>query len=448
MSDEEATKKPAEGAIEFLPDAEEIEESRLPWFQHIGISLVTLLALALLLWACLGKTDVIVRARGRVVADDGAIVMKPYSSAVISRVAVRAGDVVEAGQTLVEFDPTPSRAEVERLQAEAAVLEAELERYTAEFNDAKEFKPTPGPHAESQLKIWTQRRRYYEERLHYYASSRERLVAARESAARSHAKYTAILENVANIEAMYQGLYEKQVSSHKELLEVTVERMRCEAEVTQLQGNIEEYAHQEDALVAERDAFQEEWNNTISEKLVEIGRELDGVRRQLERAKALAGYETMRAPRRAVVMDVAGFPVGGAVGEAEALLTLVPLDGTCEIEAEVRPMDIARVRAGAMARVKLEALPFQRHGTLDGVIRSISPDAFRRNAGAAAEEEGGDAFYRARLTVSGTLRNAPADFTLLPGMKTEVEIKCGRRRLITYFIYPLIKGLDESFHEP
>ena len=442
---EEKHSQVAPSAVEFLPDAEEITERRLPWFQHIGILLVTLMIGALVVWACLGQTDVIVRAPGRVVAEDGAIVMKPYASAVISHVAVRPGDIVEAGQTLVEFDPAPSRAEVERLQAEAAVLEAERERYEAEFHDAEEFTPTPGPHAESQLKIWRQRRSYYTGRMRYFASSRERVVAARESATRSHVKYTGILENVASIEAMYQGLYEKQVSSHKELLEVAVERMRCEAEVTQLQGQIEEYTHQEAAITAEQDAFQEEWNNTIAEKLVELGRELDGVKRQLERAQALVGYETMRAPRRAVVLDVAGFPVGGAVGEAEALLTLVPLDGICEVEAELRPMDIARVRVGATARIKLEALPFQRYGTLDGELRAISPDVFRRNVPAGAGE---DAFYRARLGVSGQLRNAPEDFALLPGMKTEVEIKCGQRRLITYLIYPLLKGLDESFHEP
>ena len=442
---EEKCSQVAPGAVEFLEDAEEITERRLPWFQRIGILLVTLMAGALVVWACVGKTDVIVRAPGRVVAEDGAIVMKPYSSAVISRVAVRPGDIVEAGQILVEFDPAPSRAEVERLQAEAAVLEAERERYEAESRDAESFTPSPGPHAESQLKIWHQRRSYYTGRMRYFDSSRERVVAARESAARSHVKYTGILENVTSIETMYQGLYEKQVSSHKELLEVAMERMRCEAEATQLQGQIEEYTHQEAAIVAEQDAFQEEWNNAIAEKLVELGRELDGVKRQLERARALAGYETMRAPRRAVVLDVAGFPVGGAVGEAEALLTLVPLDGVCEVEAELRPMDIARVKLGAPARIKLEALPFQRHGTLDGELRAISPDVFRRNAPAGMGE---DAFYRARVEVSGQLRNAPEDFALLPGMKAEVEIKCGQRRLITYLIYPLIKGLDESFHEP
>ncbi|MBQ4481032.1 MAG: HlyD family type I secretion periplasmic adaptor subunit [Victivallales bacterium] len=431
-------------AVEFLPDAEEIAERTLPWFQRIGLPLVALLAAALLAWACIGQTDVIVRATGRVVAGDGSIVMKPYASAVISRVAVRPGDVVEEGQTLVEFDPAPSQAELARLRAEVAVLEAEEERFEAEFHNAEEFTPGSGAHAERQLEIWRQRRGYYTGKMRYYESSRERVVAARESAERSLAKYKDILTNVAQIEGMYQGLYEKQVTSYKELLEIAVERMRSESEVVQLQGQIDEYAHQEAAIVAERDAFQEDWRNSIAEKLVDIGRELDGVRRQLERAEALAGYESMKAPCRAVVLDVAGFPVGGAVGEAEALLTLVPLEGTTELEAEIRPMDIARVQVGAQARIKLEALPFQRYGTLDGELIAISPDAFQRNSPGGTNE----AFYRGRLTVSGQLRNPPEDFTLLPGMKTEVEIKCGRRRIITYLIYPLLKGLDESFHEP
>ena len=438
--------KVASDAVDFLSDAEEIAERRLPFYLRIGTALVALIIAVFVAWACIGKTDVIVRASGRVVTRDGSIVMKPYASAVISRVAVRPGDVVEAGEALVEFDPAPSRAELSRLQAEVAVLEAEEERYTAEFRGAEDFTPTPGQHAEHQLEIWRQRRGYFTERMHYFTSSRERVVAARESAEHSLVKYQDILKNVTQIEEMYQGLYEKQVTSYKELLEIAVERMRSESEVVQLQGQIDEYAHQELAILAEQDAFQEEWRNSVSEKLVEIGRELDGVRRQFERAQALAGYESMKAPCRAVVLDVAGFPVGGAVGEAEALMTLVPLDGDREIEAQLRPMDIARVQRGAHARIKLEALPFQRHGTLDGEVLDISPDAFQRGARTEAGAE--DAFYRARLSVSGTLRHAPPDFSLLPGMKTEVEIKCGRRRLITYLIYPLIKGLDEAFHEP
>ncbi len=442
MSDKK-TAKPAPGAVEFLADAEEIAERRLPWFQRIGLPLVAVMAAALLAWACIGQTDVIVRATGHFVAGDGSIVMKPYTSAVISRVAVRAGDVVEEGQALVEFDPAPSQAELSRLRAEVAVLEAEEERYLAEFHGDEEFTPKSGLHAERQQEIWNQRRGYYMGKMRYYESMRERVSSTRESALRSRSKYEDILKNVNKIEEIYQDLYQKQATPYKDLLEIVVQRMRSESEVLQLQGQIDEYAHQEAAIAAERDAFQEEWRNAIAEKLVGVGRELDGVRRQLERAEALAGYESMRAPCRAVVLDVAGFPVGGAVGEAEALLTLVPLDGTTELEAEIRPMDIARVQVGAQARVKLEALPFQRHGTLDGVLRAISPDAFQRNTAGMQET-----YYRGRLEVSGQLRSAPPDFALMPGMKAEIEIKCGRRRLITYLIYPLIKGLDESFHEP
>ncbi|MBP5300607.1 MAG: biotin/lipoyl-binding protein, partial [Victivallales bacterium] len=311
-----ATRKTtAPGAVEFLPDAEEIAERRLPWFQRIGIPLVLLLVATLVAWACIGQTDVIVRANGRIVAGDGSIVMKPYTSAVISHVAVRPGDVVEEGQTLVEFDPAPSQAELARLRAEVAVLEAEEERFVAEFHDAEEFTPTASPHAERQREIWRQRRGYYTGKMRYYESSRERVAAARDSVERSLAKYEDILKNISQIEGMYQGLYEKQVTSYKELLEISMERMRSESEVVQLQGQMDEYVHQEAAILAEQDAFQEEWRNSIAEKLVEVGRELDGVRRQLERAEALAGYESMKAPCRAVVLDVAGFPVGGAVGE-------------------------------------------------------------------------------------------------------------------------------------
>jgi HlyD family secretion protein len=97
-------------------------------------------------------------------------------------------------------------------------------------------------------------------------------------------------------------------------------------------------------------------------------------------------------------------------------------------------------------RVKLDAFPFQRHGLLKGRLRTVSEDAFVRRSGAAA---GPPNYYRARVELTTTqLRNVPETNRLLPGMGVRGEILVGDRRVITYFLYPLIRAFDESLREP
>ena len=94
------------------------------------------------------------------------------------------------------------------------------------------------------------------------------------------------------------------------------------------------------------------------------------------------------------------------------------------------------------ARIKIEAFPFQKHGTATGSVRTISEDAI-------ADEVTGLPLYRARVQLEDTdLRNVPDNYRLLPGMTTSAEIKIGHRNVLSYFFYPLIRGLDESLKEP
>ena len=82
------------------------------------------------------------------------------------------------------------------------------------------------------------------------------------------------------------------------------------------------------------------------------------------------------APADAIVLEVADRSVGSVVKEAEALYTLVPLDSPLEAEVSVEDRDIGRAATGASVRLKLDAWPFQRHGTLDGRLRTVSQESF------------------------------------------------------------------------
>jgi HlyD family secretion protein len=192
-----------------------------------------------------------------------------------------------------------------------------------------------------------------------------------------------------------------------------------------------------------------EWKKDVSEQLVAAEQAKTSIHKALEKVLRLNEYIELRAPCEAIVHEIASFPVGSAVREAEALITLVPIDCDIELEAEIPAKDIGKVRAGDSVRVKLNAFPFQKHGTLSGVIRTISEDTFQKdNVRQENEKIAAGAYYRARIPLSGKLRNIHSNFRLIPGVEAQAEIKVGVRRVIEYIIHPLIKSLDEAIREP
>lgn len=173
-------------------------------------------------------------------------------------------------------------------------------------------------------------------------------------------------------------------------------------------------------------------------------RERDRTAEQLKKMERRSSLVRLVAPADAVVLDIAQRSVGSVVRQAEPFLTLVPVDVPMLVEVEIRPQDIALLRAGDPARLKLDALPYQKYGTMTGRLDVLSEDTFKVPKGATQTD-----VYKGRLTiVSRELRDTPAGFRLIPGMSIGAEIKVGSRRLLSYFLYPIFRALDSSFREP
>jgi HlyD family secretion protein len=139
------------------------------------------------------------------------------------------------------------------------------------------------------------------------------------------------------------------------------------------------------------------------------------------------------------------------VREAETLFTLVQLDTKLESEVQIDSIDTGYVKVGDSARIKLDAFPFQQHGTLSGKIQTISEDAFRRDnqGNPSLLAQGTDAFYLGRITLGNEkLKNMPPQAKLLPGMTMTAEIVVGKRSVMSYLLWPLSKAVDESVEEP
>ena len=470
-------KKPAipQAAVEFQPDALEIANSKLPFWARYSVIFAFIFMAGAIIWAYWGQVDVVVSGTGKIVSNQQPIVMKPLELTVIKEINVKVGDIVEPGQNLITFDPTVSVAESDRLNREIATLSAERDRLQSEYNDClqegisninqqlfvggehmeipdflgKEDRKKYGSYYQDEFKLQQtinmQRQKYFQERQEYFRQTLAQIEANKKTRSDAKARHLERLAEIRKLEESFEKMFAQRVTTQKEYVELKLSRMQMEASIEELTNALQELEHQIQSTRSQRDSFIQEWRNGISEQLVKTRRELSSNEQQYKKNLLRVEARYLQAPCRAVVHEIAAFSVGSAVREAEALITLIPLEGT-ELEVEIRPQDIAKVRVGSQVRIKLNAYPFQKYGTLDGVVRHISSDTFTKQGKADIGES--QTFYRVRVTVGGKLRKQDANFKLIPGMEAVAEIQTGRRRIIEYVTYPLIKALDETAREP
>lgn len=433
--------------VDFQPDALEIKNQKLPTWARYSVFSPLVLLMGAIIWASISKVDIIVQANGKLISDRQNFAMKPLELTIIHKIHVRVGDVVEPDQLLFTFDPAKNIAEAERLKNELNALNAQFERLKCEF-DEKPYLVQEGDENSPkwQYAIYKQRQDLYQQKINYYDQTLNRFDAAKKGKEDTLRKQRERLEALKTIEQMYTDLRQRQAVSLKELLQVSISRMDMESTLESLENSLIELSHQRESSISEKNSFIQQWRGSLSEDMVKVERELSSTRKAYEKNERLVSAIHLRAPCRAFIQQLADVSEGSAVREAEALVTLIPLDGTIEFEGEIRPQDIGKISVGSKARIKLNAFPFQKHGTLEGEVRNISEDTLQRQK--QATEMDGATYYRARVTANGKLRLTHPGFRLIPGMEGQAEIKVGTRRVIEYLIYPLIKSFDETAREP
>ena len=427
-------------------DAQALLDRKLPFAVRSSLYLVGAVLGISLAWAILAQVDRVVVAHGRTVTTERPMVVQPFERGVVRSIDVEVGAKVARGQALVTLDPTLAEIQEKDLLNRQEVLAAQVGRLSAELNDAPFSPGASGPTADLEGRLATRRRAEFDARLAAYDASLKR-IAGKQAAARAALRaLEGRLAIAREIEDMRQQLRARDAGSFLAVLQAKSERLALEEQITAGASELEDLGRQAENVRAERDAFEQGWRREVAQQLIEARRELESATQQLVAARRRSDLIVLRAPADGVVLEVARRSVGSVVQEAETLVTLVPATGALEAEVEIRSEDIGHVRTGDAARVKLGALPFQRHGVLLGAVRVVNADALP-SSGQPGSREGRMA-HRARIAVGDdTLRGVPPDFRLLPGMEVVAEVKVGRRSVISYFLDPILRVHDESLRE-
>lgn len=445
--------------VAFLPAALSLQDTPVHPAPRRFAYVIMALFLIALIWAILGKIDIVAVAPGRVVVSERTKVIQPLERSVVKQVLVKDGDHVQAGQSLVELDPTAASADkttahdqlkaalsdVLRVRAIQQALQAMHHAAPATTVLGTKFVPefprewTAAEKAAAQAQLegeWGD----VTAKLAKLASEISRRQAEIATARAVVDKLETTVPLAQARETDFKKLVDQGYISGHATQDKTRERVELERDLATQRANL----LQTQATLREsensRAAYLAEVRRTLYER--EAQAELKRQQATQEQAKASQREKltTLTAPVAGVVQQLAIFTSGGVVTEAQPLMIIVP-DGA-EVTAEVTldNKDIGFVNPGQDVTIKLETFPFTRYGTVPATVKLVTSDA--------VNDEKRGAIFPATLTLQKmTLDVDGKTIRLSPGMNLTAEIKTGQRRVIEYLLSPIQKAGNESLRE-
>ncbi len=433
--------------LEFLPAAVEILETPASPAGRAVVFLIVSLFIAAIAWGWFGKIDTEAVAQGKVIPGGRVKVIQPLEIGVVRAIHVRDGQSVQAGDPLIEMDPTESDANQARLAQDLLAARLDVARLTAMIQQEQDPMAVFSPPAGVSPVMVATSQSLMEEKLHEHE---EQLASIDGEIAQRKAERSMTRANIKKLAGMVPLLAERVKS-----LEILADKkfgtrsafLELKQDLVEAEGNLSIERHRVKEATAGIEALERRRASTIAgfraaanQELAEALQKVSGLAQELRKAEERNRLRQLRAPVDGVVQQLAVHTVGGVVQPAQSLMVIVPADQPLEIEANVLNKDIGFVKAGQSAEIKVESFTFTKYGLLHGEVLQVSADAIQD------EEQG--LVYAAKVALEEDQILVDDTWVKLsPGMAVSVEVKTGQRRAIEFFLHPFLKYQDEAMKE-
>ncbi len=434
--------------LEFVPAALEIQDKPpSPLGRKIAYTLILMFIIAIV-WACLGHINIVAVAEGKIIPSGRIKQIQPLDKGIVKTIYVSEGQAVKAGDPLVELDQTFTSADHLKLQREQEYLNNTLMReqhFVQLLDDATSshrFSLTIANPIDQQAQqnLLQQQWQDYQARLAALNSQRDSRLAEQQVNRALINKLKGTLPLISKRVGALKTLMDKNLGAEAQYLELEQERVEQQqdlaaekARAQQIKASLQEITHQIQSLTSEQ-------RLQALQRIDQTQQQLIAIEQELNKANALNNKQLITAPVNGRVQQLEIHTVGGIVTPAQLLMNIVPEQAHLEVEATLENKDIGFVSVGHIAEIKVNTFPFTKYGIVDAEVIDITADAI--------ETETQGLVYTMRLKMQASelyVENKWVD--LLPGMLVSAEVKTGSRRIIEYFLAPLLRYKQESIRE-
>jgi membrane fusion protein, hemolysin D len=454
--------------LAFLPAALEIVETPpSPIGRTIGATII-LLFTAALIWASAGTIDIVASAAGIIVPSGRTKVIQPFETGVVRSIRVQDGQVVKAGDVLIELDPTVNAADRDHLRDDLLAEQLNIARLHAALAGGDDPAADFAPPATAGAALVAAQRQLL---LNQVTEHRAKIAALARQQAQKEAEQGTIAATIHKLEAtipviqqrvdIRKTLMDKELGSkltYFEILQLLVEQQE---DLGVHKSRLREAEAAAAAIRETRGQAEAEYRHKLSDELAKAEQKASGLTQDLIKAEQKTKLQLLTAPVDGVVQQLVIHTVGGVVTPAQSLLVIVPSDSRLEIEAMVSNRDIGFVHSGQDAEIKVDTFNFTRYGLLHGQVLSVSQDAVVRDRkqdrfddrglgtqNDTSEPKGQELNYTARISLDRVrMQIDDRMVNLSPGMATTVEIRTGSRTIASYLLSPLLRYRQETLRE-
>lgn len=392
----------------FMNDLREAMLVRSSAGAQIVLYLIAVVLVLALVWAYFARVEEVTRGEATVVSPSREQVIQVLESGIVRDVLVHEGQEVEKGQLLAKIDPTSAESSYREFRAKAVDLKAGIARLKAEIAGRplvfpEEVMREPGIVAQEKDAYRTRR-----------LAVDQRVAALKKSQALVRREI-----------AMSEPLSAKGLISEVEILRMRRQETDIDSQIADVENR-----------------FRSDANDELLRREADLAQTVEAL---AGRAGVLARTDVV-APMNGIVKNIRMHTAGGVVQSGEHIMEIAPLDGRLLVEARIKPSDVAFLRVGLPALVKLSAYDFGIYGGIDGKVVGVGPDTLRDDQKAAAGRPDAN-YYRLMIETDATTLDAGGKhLPILPGMQATVDIRTGEKSILDYVLKPIFKA-REAFRE-
>ena len=447
---QEVVRKPSAGEVkikelldEFDPDIDRLRSRTISRPIVQSTIVLSVIFVFLVMWAIISVIDTTVSASGKITTSTPNIDVQANYNSVVNEVLISRGEQVTKGTPLVTFDATLQQADQQKLNTKIAATDARIERLLIELA-MREGPLDIEPAAGRQRDVFRDRISQFEAKINSLDTDVERISKEILSTREDMRIVQEQLSIERTLEEAKTKLFEEELISNTQLLQSTSKRLSVERDFQRVSNKLSELESKRLNASANRQEYVSQWYADISDELSSLEDQRSSLGQEIIKIQRESADVTLMAPVDGLILELHGLYSGAVFTEGSVLVTMVPTGGDLAVEFDISPKDISKLVPESEITIQLEALHAQKHGDLSGRLTYLSADTVSENLDGKPENT-----YRALAKIEEIkLRDTPPNFRLIPGMKVTGKFKVGERRLITYFIYPILRTIGSSFSEP
>jgi epimerase transport system membrane fusion protein len=401
-------------------------------------------------WSFIAPIDSSSLAQGTVMVKSHRKTIQNLDGGIISKLLVKDGDVVKAGDNLLILDDTQIKAQLELLRGQFISGKSLSDRLHAERVQLSKIKFSPElltmhddrvqEAIQGQTHIFTSRKNSYvgeikvlQQRIQQLNSKIVGLNAQIDSKKHLVVSYGEEIDDLQ--ELLAQGFADKQrlrdLERNHTLVSGEIATLTSEIASTQMQRGETELQ-----ILQTEKKFQED----VANQQEEVNAQLFEITEKLHAVEDKASQTVIKAPVSGIVFNLSIYTEGGVISPGKPILDIVPEDEDLVITAQVSPLDIDRIKIGSIAEVRFSAFKSKTTQTMEGVISKLSADSL-------INEKTGAQYYLATIDLTEDSQKKLGNLKLIPGMPAEVLINTGERTFFEYLMQPVTDAFARSFIE-